>query len=219
MARENLIYEHRLFASAGWFCSLSATVQRELLANTAVWRVAGRRAVLTQGSTTDVWFGIAAGAVRLSHGLADGRERVVGLLQAGDWFGDVPLLTGAVLPYTAQTLVNSTLLLMRKTQLRELMASHPEIPEALARLNWESAVRSMSRAVEESTSTLEERTLALVRCLTLGLGPRPGTPLSQLELAALLGASRQRLNEALKHLERTGRLIACRHSIVKYRAP
>jgi len=217
MAQQDLKDEHGLLTGAGWFGSLSAPMQQEMLAHSAVWRVAGRRVLLSQGATTDVWFGIAAGAVRLSHGLADGRERVVGLLQTGDWFGDVPLLTGAALPYTAQTLVDCTLLLMRRPRLRELMAGHPELPEALARLNWESAVRSMERAVEESTATLEERTLELLTRLSLALDFEPGKPLHQSELAALLGASRQRLNEALKRLERTGRLAACRESIAKFR--
>lgn len=103
---------------------LSPQLQRALIRHSAVWRVPGHHTVATQGSVPDVWFGVAAGAVRLSIGSPSGRETIIDLLEPGQWFGNVPLLSGLPAPYEARTWAPSTLLLMRRSILRQLLAAH-----------------------------------------------------------------------------------------------
>ena len=92
-----------------WFNSLPLQLQRALLKHCAVWHVPVHHTIATQGSVPDVWFGVAGGAVKLSICPPSGREKtIVDLLEPGQWFGDVPLLSALPAPYEATTWAPST---------------------------------------------------------------------------------------------------------------
>ena len=195
-----------------WFNPLSLQLQRALLQHCAIWHVPTHHTVATQGSVPDVWFGVAAGAVKLSLHSSAGRETFVDLLEPGQWFGDVPLLSGLPAPYEARTWAPSTLLLMRRSTLRELLAAHVEMGPALQRLNWERSARLMDRLVEQGEPLLEQRARRLLSRLASRFGTRRTDAtritlsMTQSQLALMLGSSRQRINEFLNTLERQGEI-------------
>ncbi|MFT3804341.1 MAG: Crp/Fnr family transcriptional regulator [Burkholderiaceae bacterium] len=190
--------------SGAWFASLGPSLQRALLSKAATWRVGHGQLIAGQGVVPDTWFGLAAGAMRVSVVTDHGKEGVTHIVRAGEWFGDVPLLAAKPLPYSCHTLGPCTLLMMRRGQLCELLAHHPGLSEALSRLNWEHALHVMDRHVAFVTQPLEPR----VRELLGTLGDNMATPgsravhgqLKQSDLALLLGASRQRVNQAIARL-------------------
>jgi CRP/FNR family transcriptional regulator, cyclic AMP receptor protein len=195
-----------------WFNLLSLELQQALLRHCAIWHVPAHHTVATQGSVPDVWFGVAAGAVKLSICSASGRETIVDLLEPGQWFGDVPLLCGLPAPYEATTWAPSTLLLMRRSTLRQLLASHADLGAALLRLNWERSARLMDRLVDQGEPLLEQRARRLLARLAsqFGLTQRGATritlAMTQTQLGLLLGSSRQRVNQLANKLERRGEI-------------
>src|SRR2546425_8734651 len=58
-----------------WFSLLPLALQRALLQHCAIWHVPAHHIVVTQGSVPDVWFGLAAGALKLSISSTGGRDR------------------------------------------------------------------------------------------------------------------------------------------------
>jgi CRP/FNR family transcriptional regulator, cyclic AMP receptor protein len=195
-----------------WFNPLSLQLQRALLQHCAIWHVPAHQTVATQGSVPDVWFGVAAGAVKLSICPPSGRETIVDLLEPGQWFGDVPLLSGLPAPYEARTWAPSTLLLMRRSTLRQLLAAHADLGPALLRLNWERSARLMDRLVDQGEPLLEHRARRLLSRLAgqFGVAHRDATrialSMTQTQLGLLLGSSRQRVNEMANKLERRGEI-------------
>lgn len=195
-----------------WFNTLPLPLQRALLQHCAVWHVPAHHTVAMQGSVPDVWFGVAAGAVKLSIGSSSSRETVVDLLEPGQWFGDVPLLSGLPAPYEATTWAPSTLLLMRRSTLRELVAAHADMGPALLRLNWERSARLMERLVHQGEPLLERRARGLLSQLASRFGAkhrdatRITLSMTQSQLALLLGSSRQRINELVNKIERHGEI-------------
>jgi CRP/FNR family cyclic AMP-dependent transcriptional regulator len=193
-----------------WFGSLPPVLCRDLLQHSAIWRVPPRQVLASQGSVPDVWFGIAAGAVKLSACSSGGRETVLDLLQPGQWFGDAPLLARLPQPYAARTCAPSTLLLMRRSVLQNLLANHKDFNGALTRLNWRSSQRLMERLGEQAEPSLPKRARHQLQVLArrfgtrTGFATRIGLALTQAELGGLLGASRQRVNQVLHALERAG---------------
>lgn len=202
--------ELRALLNDTWFSSLPLAVRQDLLQQSAIWHVPPRQVLGTQGSVPDVWFGIAAGGVTLSTSSSSSRETVLDLLEPGQWFGDAPLIARVPQPYSARTCAPSTLLLMRRSVLQNLLANHAEFDAALARLNWRRSERLMERLREQAVPSLPERTRQQLQVLARRFGIRMrsairiGLPLTQAELGEVLGASRQRVNHVLHVLERAG---------------
>ena len=202
--------ERRALLDDAWFGSLPPALRWDLLLHSAIWHVPPRQVLATQGSVPDVWFGIAAGAVKLSACSSGGRETVLDVLEPGQWFGDAPLLARLPQPYAARTCAPSTLLLMRRSVLQNLLAIHNNFHGALTRLNWGRSQRLMERLGEQAEPSLPERARHQLQVLArrfgtrTGFATRIGLALTQAELGGLLGASRQRVNQVLHVLERAG---------------
>ncbi|WP_418148184.1 Crp/Fnr family transcriptional regulator [Variovorax paradoxus] len=203
-----------------WFSALPIELQRGILRRCAIWHVPAHQTLGTQSSVPDVWFGVAAGAVALSTQSSRGRQTIVDLLEPGQWFGDVPLLSGLPAPYEARTWAPSTLLLMRRSTLRELLGDRPELGPALLHLNWCRSARLIERITDQREPLLEQQARQLLARLTsrFGLPGRDATritlSMTQSQIALLLGSSRQRTNQALKRLERQGVFRRSQQSII-----
>lgn len=200
-----------LFANP-WFAGLSHELQRALLRSAVVWNVGAGQTLVRQGSLPDVWFGIAAGAVALWVTTPDGSELMLDLLEPGQWLGEMPLIAGTAVPYTTRIWASSTLLLMRRSALRQLLAAHPELAPALIGLSALRVRRLVERLAQQSTMRLEDRLHLLLVDLAsrfgepLPTGTRIRLPLTQTQLGALVGASRQRVNLTMQKLEQRGKL-------------
>jgi CRP-like cAMP-binding protein len=101
-------------------------------------------------------------------------------------------------------------LIVRKPDFNELLKHHTELYEALLRLNCRR-LRLMFASFEELNTKplaarLAKQLLLLARSYGINQGEeiRIGLQLAQEDLAQLVGASRQRVNQELKGFERDG---------------
>jgi CRP-like cAMP-binding protein len=149
-----------------------------------------------------VWI-IRTGHVELS--VASGRNRVVvGVLRPGDVEGDIPLLLGLALPYTARAVDAVTCLHLTPPDFERLLAHHP----AIAR-RWLSSVAQRLATSHERLIALLGRPLpAQLAGLLLDEADDDAggavVRLPQRTLAAMLGVARPSLNKVLKDFERRG---------------
>lgn len=202
--------EEQAVHAEAWFASLAPELQHAILARATVRRLRSG-VVLTRGAgSADAWFGVAAGAVRLSTALASGKQVSFQLVEPGGWFGDIPLIDGMGQPCDAETCADSTILVLRKDDLQQLLARHPDLGLALARLNCRRARTMMGLFADAVSLPLENRLARQLLQLARRFGQREAgglriaLKLSQQDVADLLGASRQRVNAGLKKLERSG---------------
>lgn len=105
---------------------------------------------------------------------------------------------------------DTTLLCVRKADFRALLQTHSELYDALLRLNCRR-LRLMFDMIEDLNTRplgarLAKQVLLLARSYGVQEGDeiRIGLQLAQEDLAQLLGASRQRVNQELKAFEREG---------------
>ena len=202
--------EEQAVRGDAWFASLAPDLQHAILARSTVRRLRAG-VVLTRGAgSADAWFGVAAGAVRLSTALASGKQVSFQLVEPGGWFGDIPLIDGMGQPCDAETCADSTILVLRKDDLLQLLARSPDLGLALARLNCRRARTMMGLFADAVSLPLENRLARQLLQLARRFGQREAgglriaLKLSQQDVADLLGASRQRVNAGLKKLERSG---------------
>jgi CRP/FNR family cyclic AMP-dependent transcriptional regulator len=195
-----------------WFSKLSPALREAILARASVRRLHDGAMLAARGTPAAEWCGVAKGAVRISSVSLSGRQITLTYCEPGTWFGDIALFDGLPRTHDGHAHGETTLAVVRKPDFHALLASHPELAEALLRLNCRR-MRLMFDVVEDLNTLplaarLAKQILLLARSYGIEQGEeiRIGLQLAQEDLAQLLGASRQRVNQELKGFEREGAL-------------
>jgi CRP-like cAMP-binding protein len=204
------IEEQHHVDSGAWFSRLSAALRQDIFSRAVVKRYADAAPLASRGGPAEQWCGVARGAVRISSVSLSGKQVALTYAEPGTWFGDIALFDGLPRTHDANAHGETTLLVVRKADFKELLATHVELYEALLRLNCRR-LRLMFNLIEELNTLplgarLARQILLLVKSYGVAQGAeiRIALQLAQEDLAQLLGASRQRVNQELKGFERLG---------------
>jgi CRP-like cAMP-binding protein len=206
-----LTLEEQQHIDAGaWFARLSQPLRGDILARAVVKRYADAAPLASRGGPAEQWCGVAKGAVRISSVSLSGKQVVLTYVEPGTWFGDIALFDGLPRTHDANAHGETTLLVVRKADFKELLATHVELYDALLRLNCRR-LRLMFDLIQDlNTLPLAARLARQILILVKSYGVAQGNEirialqLAQEDLAQLLGASRQRVNQELKGFERQG---------------
>ena len=194
-----------------WFSSLSPSLRHDILRCAYVKRYRDGDLISARGDPAEEWIACAMGAVRVSSTALSGKQVTLTYVEPGIWLGDVALFDGERRTHDAYAHGSTTLLCVTRGDLRKILTQHVELYEALLRL-YARRIRQLFGLVEDLNTLplrarLAKQLLHLVRSygvssLADGSEVRIGLQLAQEELAQLLGASRQRVNQELKFMER-----------------
>src|SRR3954465_6590418 len=194
-----------------WFSSLSPPARPDILRCSYVRRYKDGDLIAARGDPPEQWIACAKGAVRVSSTSISGKQVTLTYVEPGIWFGDVAIFDGDRRTHDAYAHGDSTILCVSRADLRKILTQHVELYEALLRLHARR-IRQLFGLVEDLNTLplrarLAKQLLHLVRSygvpqLADGRDMRIGLHLAQEELAQLLGASRQRVNQELKSMER-----------------
>lgn len=196
--------------SGSWFSRLSPPLRNAILSRAVVRRIGDGAVLSARGAPADEWCGVAKGAVRVSSVSLSGKQITLTYVEPGTWFGDIALFDGLPRTHDAHAHGETTLLVVLKADFKDLLAQHIELYDALLRLNCRR-LRLLFDTVEDLNTLplaarLAKQILLLARSYGIAQGEeiRIGLQLAQEDLAQLLGASRQRVNQELKGFERDG---------------
>ncbi|MDM4764847.1 Crp/Fnr family transcriptional regulator [Pelomonas sp. SE-A7] len=197
--------------AGSWFSKLSPALRGDILSRASVRRLNDDALLSCRGEPAEEWCGVAKGAVRISSVSLSGKQITLTYVEPGTWFGDIALFDGLPRTHDAAAHGETTLLVIRKPDFKDLLAKHSELYEALLRLNCRR-LRLMFDVVEDLNTRplaarLAKQILLLARSYGIAQGEeeiRIGLQLAQEDLAQMLGASRQRVNQELKGFERDG---------------
>ncbi|MBL8318814.1 MAG: Crp/Fnr family transcriptional regulator [Burkholderiaceae bacterium] len=202
--------EQQSIESGAWFSKLSPTLRAAILSRSVVRRLEDGAPLASRGAPAEQWCGVAGGAVRISTVSLSGKQITLTYAEPGTWFGDIALFDGLPRTHDANAHGATTLLVVRKPDFKALLAQHVELYDALLRLNCRR-LRLMFDLIEDLNTRplaarLAKQILLLARSYGIEQGEelRVGLQLAQEDLAQLLGASRQRVNQELKGFEREG---------------
>ncbi len=196
--------------TGSWFSKLSQSLRDAILSRAVVRRIADGAILGARGAVAQEWCGVALGAVRVSSVSLSGKQVTLTYVEPGTWFGDIALFDGMPRTHDAHAHGATTLLVVRRADFRNLLAQHVELYEALLRLNCRR-LRLLFDTVEDLNTRplaarLAKQILLLARSYGIEQGNeiRVGLQLAQEDIAQMLGASRQRVNQELKGFERDG---------------
>jgi CRP/FNR family transcriptional regulator len=198
------------------FADLSDS-QREHLAAACirkVWRA--HRHLFHQGDDGKQLYIVMRGGVKIYHDAeSTGQETILALLTEGDFFGEMALLTGGERTASAVTIAEETeLLRLDQTNFYSLLHDSPELAVALLR----NLALRLKQTNESLVAIASDSSLARVTKLLLARADVASgmlcPPLSQQEIANLIGTRRETVARNLARLERIGVLKRNRGRIV-----
>lgn len=205
------IEEREAINSGRWFSSLSPSLRHDILRCAYVKRFKDGALICARGDLPEEWTACARGAVRVSSTSLSGKQITLTYVEPGIWLGDVALFDGDRRTHDAYAHGDTTMLCVSKADFQKILAQHVELYEALLRLHARR-IRQLYGLVEDLNTLplrarLAKQLLHLVRSygapsLSSDGEIRISLQLAQEELAQLLGASRQRVNQELKAMER-----------------
>ncbi|MBL8328760.1 MAG: Crp/Fnr family transcriptional regulator [Rubrivivax sp.] len=204
--------ERAAIDSGGWFSRLSAGLREAILSRARVRRLRDGAVLAARGTAASEWCGVARGAVRISTVSLAGKQVTLTYAEPGAWFGDIALFDGLPRTHDADAHGDTTLLVIGKADFHALLAQHVELYEALLRLNCRRLRLMFEHYEDLNTRPLQARLARQLLLLARSYGQaegdeiRIGLQLAQEDIAQLLGASRQRVNQELKGFEREGAL-------------
>ncbi|MEY2735677.1 MAG: hypothetical protein RLZ58_1086 [Pseudomonadota bacterium] len=207
-----LTMEERSAINQGrWFASLSPSLRHDILRCAYVKRYKDGALINARGDPSEEWNACAKGAVRVSSTSITGKQITLTYIEPGLWFGDISIFDGERRTHDTYAHGDTTLLCVSRGDLRKILEQHVELYEAMLKLH-SRRIRILFGLVEDLNTLplrarLAKQLLHLVRSygvasLADGSETRIGLQLAQEELAQLLGASRQRVNQELKAMER-----------------
>lgn len=168
--------------------------------------------MITADQPGEVVYVLLEGTVKILIEQMDGREVILAFLGPGDTVGEMSLVDSAGRSANVMTMEKCTFLWMDRTSFQELLRNVPEFAQNLVRL-----LSSRLRMANEQIQSLSSLDVAgrLARQI-LAFSERYGEPdqegtkislrLTQTDLAELVGASRERVNQVMVDFRQKGYL-------------
>jgi CRP/FNR family transcriptional regulator, cyclic AMP receptor protein len=192
---------------ARWARDLTDELRRRVLAETSIRTIDAGGSVCHKGEPPEYWIGVLSGLVKVVAVSAQGRSTSFTGVPPGGWFGEGTLLKRERRRYDAIALRESTVAYVPFNTFMLLLESsmpfnHFLLTQINERLGQFLAMVEHDRLLGPDARLAKE----LVDLFNPVLYPGDGKslPISQEELANLVGLSRQRVNRALRRLERAG---------------
>lgn len=174
------------------------------LAETSSYRKLARGDVLfREADEPTELFVVVSGRIAMVNRSVDGRESVVALMEKGDLFGEMPLFDGLARSTDGRALESSEVIVIPYAPLRRLYTGDPtqlwRVVELLAmRLRVMDGVLADSVFLDVTGRTAK-RLLEIA-----GDASDFSLPVTQEELAGMVGASRERVNKAIASFVKLG---------------
>lgn len=203
------------------FAGLAPDALEPLAASMRTRRFRRGEVLFHVGDPGDALFVVISGEVKISLPSETGDEAILASLGPGEVFGELALLDGAPRSATATALVATETVMLPRDRFQELMATEAAVRDALL-ASIATELRRLTRHVEDLhfldiTGRLAAR---LVRLAADGGTARPDgsvrlrTTLTQGELAAMVGCTRQSVNKLLGQFADDGLVRVDRDGIV-----
>jgi len=164
--------------------------------------------VFTQGDVARHVLYIQVGGIKLSVLSKGGKEAVVAVLGPGDFFGEGCLAGQAIRGGNATAITPSTIVLIGKGHMRELLHRHRALFDRFMSQVITRNIRIEGDLVDQLMNYTEKR-LARALLLLTGYGTRAGPVrlvpvISQTTLAEMVGTTRSRVNVLLNRFKKLG---------------
>ncbi len=199
----------RLLENCALFRPLTAEERRTVFAYAHARRFAAGETIFLKGSPGQGIMAVLSGEVRISAPSTDGKEIILATLQAGEVFGELTLLDGKERTADAVALSPCEIVSLDRRDILPLLRRQPELCLKLLEVVCERLRRTTTLVEEILFLNVPKR---LAKALLRAAGRRVSQTsaaqlhvrLSQRDLGAMIGGTRESVNRCLAEWQRRG---------------
>ena len=195
--------DRELLAGSDLFKDLTDSELDGIVASATVRELRRGDVLFTEDDESNEVYVVDEGRIAMTQRSIDGRESVIALMERGDLFGEMPLFDGLGRSTEARALEPSTVTIIGYGPVRDLYESRPQLLWSVVAM-LSQRLRSTDAALADSvfldvTGRTAKRLLELA-----GDEDEFVLPVTQEELAGMVGASRERVNKAIASFVKLG---------------
>lgn len=199
--------DRRLLNSTELFASLPEEMVEKLRSQARDRHLVKGELLFGQGDESSDLYVVLEGRIAISTRSSDGRESMVAVLENGGLFGEMGLFDGGPRSAEARALSDTSLIEVSFDDVRAAVQERPEVLWAIVRL-LAQRIRATDEALADAVF-LDVPARTAKRLLELaGDADEFQLPMTQEDLAGLVGASRERVNKAIAMFVRLGWVAA-----------
>lgn len=213
----------RLLATKGWLADQPEDLCRQVLASSRLMERQAGEYVYAMGDPPDGLYALVSGRMKFVNYLGSGREVGTWITEPVDWFGEVSMFDRQPRLQSTHALDRSTILHLPAPAFEAIVQAQPSYWRNFG-LILSSHLRTAMRFMEDMAADASHiRIGRLLVMMAAGESGREVTAgvvveVSQEQLAATTGLSRQSANKALRRLETDG-MVERRYGAVILTAP
>ena len=195
----------QLLGNSAFFAETPADVLALIAASGETKNLQRGDVLFSEGDTPESMYIVLSGRIAIAIGNQpiDGRESVLALMERGDLFGELALLDNGKRSAMARAIEPSSLLQIPYSIVRQQLQLNPTMLWGVTKL-LASRLRIMDEVLSDSVF-LDVTGRTAKRLLELSSGKDEFVlPITQEELAGMVGASRERVNKAIASFIRLG---------------
>jgi len=167
-----------------------------------------KASIYTQGEPADAIFYLQKGKVKLSVVSQQGKEAIIGVLNAGDFFGEGSIAGQPLRMATALAMSDSSVIRIEKKVMMQVLHDQHEMSDMFVAYLLARNIRYEEDLVDQLFNSSEKR-LARILLLLARFGkegkPEPIVPgITQEALAEMVGTTRSRVNFFLNRFRKLG---------------
>jgi CRP/FNR family cyclic AMP-dependent transcriptional regulator len=212
-----------LLANIPLFASLEPPVLQALEARMQRRAFERGETIFLKGDEGDTLYVILTGEVKIVLASPGGQESILIVFGDGDFFGEMALFDAKPRSADAVAVGPTTMLTLHRREFEQFVRENPEVAFPIFRALTSRLRRTTHRL--EDVMFLDLATRVAKKLLQLAAkhgvetprGVRIDFPLSQQELAEMVGATRPRVNEQLRRLAQDGLIEVDRQTITLLR--
>jgi len=164
--------------------------------------------IFRQSDPADAVFYVRKGKIKIVVTSKQGKEAVVGIFDAGDFFGEGCLISQPLRLATARAMTDGEVVRVAKVEMVRLLHDEPEFGEVFTKHLLTRNSRVEEDLVDQLFNSSEKRlarTLLLLASFGKDGGPQPiTTPISQATLAEIIGTTRPRVSHFMNKFRKLG---------------
>ena len=195
----------QLLGNSAFFAETPADVLALIAASGETKNLQRGDVLFSEGDTPESMYIVLSGRIAIAIGNQpiDGRESVLALMERGDLFGELALLDNGKRSAMARAIEPSSLLQIPYSIVRQQLQLNPTMLWGVTKL-LAMRLRTMDEVLSDSVF-LDVTGRTAKRLLELSSGKDEFVlPITQEELAGMVGASRERVNKAIASFIRLG---------------
>jgi CRP-like cAMP-binding protein len=194
-----------LLSQTSFFAQTPPAVLTQLGALAQTQKLQRGDVLFNEGDSPDALFVVLSGRIAIAIGNKplDSRESMLALMETGDLFGELGMLDNGPRSAMARAIEPSSVLRIAYAPIREQMSQHPDMLWGVITL-LAARLRTMDEVLADSVF-LDVTGRTAKRLLELSGGNNEFVlPVTQEELAGMVGASRERVNKSIASFIRLG---------------